>query len=49
VQYILSNGVTFHDKKTKPKLGADFDNRLQELAEKLGLKTVVTWGKPKKE
>lgn len=34
VQYVLSNGVTFQDKNTKKKLGADFDNRLQELAKK---------------
>lgn len=34
VQYVLSNGVTFQDKSTKDKLGADFDNRIQELAKK---------------
>lgn len=34
VQYVLSNGVTFQNKKTKYKLGADFDNRLQEMAKK---------------
>lgn len=34
VQYVLSNGVTFQSKKTKEKLGADFDNRLQEMAKK---------------
>lgn len=34
VQYVLSNGVTFQKKDTKDKLGADFDNRLQEMAKK---------------
>ena len=34
VQYVLSNGVTFQKKEAKEKLGADFDNRLQELAKK---------------
>lgn len=34
VQYVMSNGVTFQKKETKDKLGADFDNRLQELAKK---------------
>ena len=34
VQYVLSNGVTFQKKETKAKLGADFDNRLQEIAKK---------------
>ena len=33
-QYVLSNGVSFDDKGTKDKLGADFDNRLQELAKR---------------
>ena len=33
-QYVLSNGVCFGDKHTKDKLGADFDNRLQELAKR---------------
>lgn len=34
VQYVLSNGVTLQNKATKKKLGANFDNRLQELAKK---------------
>lgn len=34
VQYVLSNGVTFQNKATKKKLGANFDNRLQEMAKK---------------
>lgn len=34
VQYVLSNGVTFQRKETKRKLGASFDNRLQELCKK---------------
>lgn len=34
VQYILSNGVTFQQEETKKKLGANFDNRLQELCKK---------------
>ncbi|MCD8087270.1 MAG: phage portal protein [Oscillospiraceae bacterium] len=34
VQYVLSNGVVFQDDATKPKLGADFDNKLQTLAKK---------------
>lgn len=34
VQYVLSNGVNFQKKDTKKKLGANFDNRLQELAKK---------------
>lgn len=34
VQYVLSNGVTFQNKETKKKLGANFDNRLQELCKK---------------
>ena len=34
VQYVMSNGVTFQSKKTKDKLGTDFDNRLQEMAKK---------------
>lgn len=34
VQYVLSNGVTFQNNETKEKLGANFDNRLQEMAKK---------------
>lgn len=34
VQYVLSNGVTFQREETKKKLGASFDNRLQELCKK---------------
>lgn len=34
VQYVLSNGVTFKDKATKKRLGADFDSKLQQLAKK---------------
>lgn len=34
VQYALSNGVTFKRKETKKKLGASFDNRLQEMAKR---------------
>lgn len=34
VQYVLSNGVTFEDEKTKEKLGADFDTQLQKAAKK---------------
>lgn len=34
VQYVLSNGVTFQKPDTKKRLGANFDNRLQELAKK---------------
>lgn len=34
VQYVLSNGVTFQNKAAKKRLGANFDNRLQELAKK---------------
>lgn len=34
VQYVLSNGVTFQSKETKKKLGASFDNCLQELCKK---------------
>lgn len=30
-QYLLGNGVSFNDKATEKKLGADFDNRLQEM------------------
>lgn len=33
VQYLLGNGVTFGDEKTKEKLGKDFDTQLQKLAE----------------
>lgn len=33
-QYVLSNGVTFADEKTKPALGRDFDNKIQKLATK---------------
>jgi len=33
-QYVLSNGVTFEDEKTKDTLGATFDNQLQKLAKK---------------
>lgn len=29
-QYLLGNGVTLKDEKNKERLGADFDNRLQE-------------------
>lgn len=34
VQYLLGNGVSFADKKTKEKLGLDFDRKIQELATK---------------
>lgn len=33
-QYLLGNGVTWQDKSTKNKLGADFDNKLQEAGKK---------------
>lgn len=33
-QYVLSNGVTFADEKTKKKLGKNFDYTLQRLAKK---------------
>lgn len=29
-QYLLGNGATWNDKATEKKIGADFDNRLQE-------------------
>ena len=32
VQFLLANGVTFGDPKTKEKLGFDFDQRMNELA-----------------
>jgi hypothetical protein len=34
VQYVLSNGVTFEDKTTKSRLGADFDFQIQKAAKK---------------
>lgn len=34
VQYVLSNGVTFHNKDTKDKLGKKFDTQLQRAAKK---------------
>ena len=34
VQYVLSNGVTFQDSKTKEKLGRKFDTQLQKAAKK---------------
>lgn len=34
VQYVLSNGVTFQNKKTKDKLGKKFDTQLQKAAKK---------------
>lgn len=34
VQYVLSNGVTFQEKKTKDKLGKKFDTQLQKAAKK---------------
>lgn len=34
VQYVLSNGVTFENDRTKERLGATFDSRLQQLAKK---------------
>lgn len=33
-QYLLGNGVAWQDKSTKDKLGADFDNKLQEAGKK---------------
>lgn len=33
-QYLLGNGVTWNDKATEKKLGADFDTRLQEAGKK---------------
>lgn len=33
-QYVLSNGATFEEEKTKDTLGATFDNQLQKLAKK---------------
>ena len=32
VQYLLGNGVTFGNEKTKDKLGSNFDKRVQDLA-----------------
>ena len=32
VQYLLGNGVTFENEKTKARLGANFDKRIQDLA-----------------
>lgn len=32
VQYLLGNGVTFKDSKTKEKLGKDFDKKIQDVA-----------------
>lgn len=34
VQYVLSNGVTFDDDKTKQALGDTFDSRLTQMAKK---------------
>lgn len=34
VQYVMSNGVTFENEKTKEKLGGSFDNRIQSMAKK---------------
>ena len=34
VQYVLSNGVTFHEKDTKEKLGKTFDTQMQKAAKK---------------
>ena len=34
VQYVLSNGVTFQDKKTKDKLGKNFDTQIQKAAKR---------------
>ena len=34
VQYVLSNGVTFHEKDTKKKLGKTFDTQMQKAAKK---------------
>lgn len=34
VQYVMSNGVTFDDEKTKDALGLKFDNQLQKMAKK---------------
>lgn len=42
-EYLLGNGVTFTDSKTKEKLGADFDTRLQE-AGKWALIGAVSFG-----
>lgn len=33
-QYVLSNGVTFENEKTKEKLGSDFDYQIQKAAKK---------------
>lgn len=33
-QYLLGNGANFENEATKDKLGADFDTRLQEVAQK---------------
>jgi SPP1 family phage portal protein len=33
-QYVLSNGVTFENEKTKEKLGSDFDYKVQKAAKK---------------
>ena len=30
-QYLLGNGITWNDKKTKDKLGTDFDTQMQKL------------------
>lgn len=32
VQFLLGNGATFSDEKTKPRLGIDFDTKLQKIA-----------------
>lgn len=34
VQFLLGNGVSFNDESTKEKLGADFDNVIQQIATK---------------
>ena len=39
--YLLGNGVTFEQSGTKDKLGADFDQRLQEAGEYALVKRVT--------
>lgn len=42
-QYLLGNGVTWQNKKTADKLGADFDTQLQKLGQK-ALSGAVSFG-----
>lgn len=42
-QYLLGNGVTWQDRSTKDKLGADFDNQLQ-VAGRKALISGVSYG-----